>query len=177
MCVCAIHPASPRKLALASRRACALCRSQAVLRFVHGTRQRLLRLRAITDRAVFPKHKAACKAAAWLGALTRHATALHQAPEHLYHAHATLATQLPVPLFDIAAARDIVATGAFELPGFVADLARDVASPPARRAQLLTECNALVLQLLHAAELPRGVELVQARAFDQGDSIQRPGFA
>jgi hypothetical protein len=137
---------------------------QAVLRFVHGTRQRPLLLRTITERAVFPKHKGASKAAAWLGALTRHATGLHQAPEHLYHAHPTLATQVPGPLFEAAAARDIVATGAFELPGYVADLARDAAPPPARRVQLLTECNALALQLLHAAELPRGVELVQARA-------------
>ena len=140
-----------------------LCRSQAVLRFVHSTRQRLLRLRAITHRSMLPKHKGASRAAAALGALNRHATALHQAPEHLFHAHQVLATHAPVPLFDVASACEITAKGKLELPGFIAKLAPDVRPPPARRAQLVAECNALVLQLLHAAELPTGLELDEVR--------------
>ena len=113
-----------------------------MLRFAHGARQRLLRLRALTHPAVLRKHARASRTAAALGALTRHATALHQGPEHLYHAHATLATQLPVPLFDVASARDIGATGALQLPGFVTDLAPELA-PPAARQSTKTGCGTI----------------------------------
>jgi hypothetical protein len=132
-----------------------------VLRFVHNTRQRVLRLRAITCPAVFRKHKGASRTLALLATLTSHATALHQAPEHLFHSHHTLATQLPVPLFDVQTARDITARGILELPSFIGDIAPDLHPQAHRREQLVTECNALVLQLLHAAKLPSDLQLVE----------------
>ena len=150
------------------------CRAQALLQFVHDTRQCLLRLRAITHAAALYKHNPASRAIGWLSDLQRHNLALQQAPDSLLQHHQLLSTQLAVPLFDVGSAREIATTGRLQLPAFIADLASGAQPAPRRRAQLVAECNALTLQLLQQAVLPDRLQLCNVRRPAMCSACARP---
>lgn len=158
-----------RSLTLACQHALAICRmlcacrAQQLLQFVHDTRQRLLRLRAISHKTALYKHNPAARAVGWLSHLQQHALALEQAPDSLLQHHQLLSTQLAVPLFDVASAYEIATTGRLQLPAFISDLASDTQPTSQRRAQLVAECNALTLQLLQQTTLPDRLQLLDVR--------------
>jgi hypothetical protein len=135
-----------------------------MLRFVHNTRQRLLRLKALATPAVLMKHKGGSKAISYLADIRAHASILQQAAESLYFSHQSFATIHPVPLFDVQTALDIATRGVLELPSYISSFAPDLKPPPGRREQLIIECNALVLQLFQSVQLPPGLRLHQVRA-------------
>jgi hypothetical protein len=135
-----------------------------MLKFVHTTRQLLLRVRIILDKKVHFRHKGACKCLEWLSKLQFHSDALQRAPETLFRTHQMLSTHFAVPLFDVASARVIESSGVLPLPTFIGDLNAAPKPPTGRRRHMLeAEANVIVYRLLHTARWPKGLTLFDVR--------------
>lgn len=139
-----------------------LCRAQALLKFVHGSRQRLLRVRVLLTHPIRMRHVGACKSIEWLTALERHQHMLSQASDTLYHNHQFFSYAIPVPIFDVASALTIRSRGYLPLPACIGQL-DSVPKPPTGRKRVLleTEANALVYRLLHQTQWPPGLTLIE----------------
>ncbi|KAF6258599.1 hypothetical protein COO60DRAFT_1101947 [Scenedesmus sp. NREL 46B-D3] len=137
-------------------------RPQALLQFVHGTRQQLLRSAAVLhDPRKLPPLAQLVSSNGVLDIAAQHARHLQTAADELFKANEDLRFGR-VPLFNIPSAMDVLSTGTYSsLPASIKDMQGPRALPEAQQQRLVQHLNHLLYSQLLKAHLPPCLELVQ----------------